>query len=86
MSEPDEQYEDSSELGESPLPGPLERSPRDTSERPRGTEFQRAVAEAIESTEFQDTWSHGIPLRRGGRQLHISYDDSMRMLWDNNAP
>lgn len=82
MNELDDQYEDSSELGEYPLPGPLESGPRDTSERPTGSDFQRLVHQAIDESEFIDSWSHGIPLRRGGKQLRISYDDAVRMVWD----
>jgi hypothetical protein len=83
MSEPAEQFEDFSDYTESPLPGPLERSPRDTSERSTGSDFQEMLKSAISNTEFTDTYSpSGLPLRRQGKQLHINYDQAMQFLWE----
>lgn len=83
MSELDEQYEVSSDYMESPLPGPLERSPRDTSEKPIESDYQSLFRQAISDSEFSDSTSPaGIPLRRSGKQLHISYDQALKILWE----
>lgn len=81
MSEQEEPFEESSGFMESPLPEPWERSPRNTSESPTGSEFQRQITEAVSGSEFTDTTVHGIPMRRQGKALHISYDQAIQFVW-----
>ncbi|HET7639930.1 MAG TPA: hypothetical protein VFK47_14475 [Ktedonobacteraceae bacterium] len=86
MSEPDEPYEDSSDYTEYPLPGPLERSPQNTSEKPTESDFQMMFREAVSGSEFHDVLSPaGIPLRKQGSQLRVSYDQALQLLWGDDG-
>lgn len=85
MSELDEQYEDSSDYTESPPPEQSARSPRDTSGSPTGNALQRLLNQAVGSSEYREDYlPGGIPVRRPGRQLHVSYDNAMNLLWGDD--
>lgn len=86
MNEPEELFEDSSDYTESPRPGPLDRSPRNTSGRGIGSDFQEVLKSAVSETEFRDGHlPSGLPVRRQGTSLHISYDNALEFIWGDDA-
>lgn len=81
MSEPEEPYVEYSDSMEYHLPEPWERSPRDTSGKPTGNDYQRLLSEAVSGCEFTPSVIHGMPAKRQGSALHISYDNAIELLW-----
>ncbi len=82
MNEQDEPYEDSSDYMEYPQQEQSARLPQGTSENPTESDFQRTLRQAISGSQFHDSYlPSGIPIRRRGSALHISYDQSLEMLW-----
>lgn len=82
-SEPSEPYELSSDLGAPPPPASSMRGPLDSSGRPTGTEFQQNLMDAVCGSEFHEGFEFGVPIRRRGEALHISYDQALEYLGMN---
>lgn len=86
MTPREEPYEVSSDSTDYPRPGGSDPSPRRSSGSLGGTEYQKMVADAISSSEFHDSYVGGIPIRRQGRGLHLSYESALEMLgWSGGS-
>lgn len=80
MSQPAEPYGASSGYTESLPLASSGNEPPASSGNPGGTDYQKMVAAAMSSSEFNDTFAAGIPIRRQGSGLRIGYDSAMEML------
>jgi hypothetical protein len=80
---PDEPSEPSSDSGDYPPPDWWTQPPQELSGRPTGTPFQEQVMDAVTGSEFVDSTQFGLPLRRRGEALHISYDQALEYLGMN---
>jgi len=78
MSDSNGPYEASSGYVDSLQPEESTIEPPQRSGNPGG--IARQMAEAMSSSEFSESQSGGITLKRQGRGLHISYENSMELL------
>lgn len=82
--EPDGPYEASSDSSDYPRQASWMRQPQELSGRPTGTPFQEQVMNAVTGSEFNESTQFGLPLRRPGDALHISYDNALEYLGMTN--
>jgi hypothetical protein len=80
-SQPSEQSEATSEPSVSPPPGSSMPRLLPSSGKQPGTPYQNRVTDAVTGSEFTDSVESGIPIRRKGSPLKISYDQAMEYLW-----
>lgn len=84
-SEPAGPSEEPSEPGACPLPDSWTSPQPEHWGRPTGTPYQSRLMDAVAGSEHHDSLEFGVPTRRHGEALKISYDQAMEFLWPSDG-